>query len=123
MISAALISGCVAVQQSELSDSSRQASAVVTTGLTSFQPPQIRIRRGETVIWRNTSLVRHTVTADPARAGSRSHVRFPPGAERFHSDLPPGGVYRHTFDVAGHYRYFCIPHEQQGMIGEVFVEE
>jgi hypothetical protein len=43
LISAALISGCVAVQQSELSDSSRQASVVVTTGLTSFQPPQIRL--------------------------------------------------------------------------------
>ena len=33
-----------------------------------------------------------------------------------------GESYRHAFEVAGTYEYFCIPHEGSGMVGTVRVE-
>lgn len=93
----------------------------MTTTL-NFAPRAITIRAGETVEWRNVSIMDHTVTADPARAKNPAHVRLPPGAEPFHSGtIAPGKVYRRTFPVAGEYRYFCIPHEEQGMLGTITV--
>jgi plastocyanin len=35
--------------------------------------------------------------------------------------IEAGGSYQHTFDIAGTYEYFCIPHEGAGMIGTVEV--
>ncbi len=88
-----------------------------------FVPERATLRVGETVEWRNTSDVMHTVTADPRRAASRQSVHLPPGARPFASQqLEPGDVFRHTFEVPGHYRYFCEPHERAGMIAELFVE-
>ncbi len=49
-------------------------------------------------------------------------VALPVGAKPFNSgNLKPGQAYRHTFTVPGRYRYFCVPHEGAGMIGEVVV--
>lgn len=93
----------------------------MTTTL-NFAPRQTTIRVGDTVEWRNVSPMEHTVTADPARARNPAHVRLPPGAESFHSGtIQPGQTYRRTFTVAGEYRYFCIPHEEQGMVGTLTV--
>lgn len=88
-----------------------------------FLPDTVRIRAGQTVVWRNTSDVVHTVTADPSLAVRPENVRLPAGAEPFDSgDLVPGGEFRHRFEVAGEYVYFCIPHELAGMTGVVIVE-
>ena len=96
--------------------------ATVTMGMSSFEPASIRIRRGQTVQWRNTSLVTHTVTADPRLAANPANVVLPPGAPAFHSgSLQPGQVWSRTFAVPGTYRYVCLPHERQGMIGTVVV--
>jgi plastocyanin len=35
-------------------------------------------------------------------------------------EIAPGESYRHTFDIRGVYQYFCIPHEDDDMVG--FVE-
>lgn len=89
-----------------------------------YQPESITVRVGDTVEWFNVSrLVGHTVTADPDAAFEPQHVLLPPGAEAFDSGLlPPGESFRHTFTTPGRYVYFCIPHEMDGMIGEVIVE-
>ncbi|PSP67144.1 hypothetical protein BRC85_07490 [Halobacteriales archaeon QS_1_69_70] len=34
-----------------------------------------------------------------------------------------GETYEHTFDTPGNHRYFCIPHERDGMTGVVAVSE
>ncbi|MBW3534854.1 MAG: plastocyanin [Gemmatimonadetes bacterium] len=88
-----------------------------------FEPAVASIRTGQTVVWRNASSFVHTSTADPARANDPAHVRLPEGAATWNSgDVPAGGEFRKTFDVAGEYAYFCIPHETQGMLGQVIVE-
>jgi len=98
-------------------------AARVTMGLADFRAKTVTIRAGETVQWRNTSPIGHTVTADPARAANPANVALPAGAQPFHSgEVDAGQVWSHTFTVPGTYRYVCLPHERQGMVGTVIVE-
>jgi plastocyanin len=100
-----------------------RVDATVTMGMTSFNPATVTIEKGQTVQWRNTSLITHTVTADETMAGNPANVQLPPGAQSFHSgDIKAGQVWSYTFSVSGTYRYVCLPHEQKGMIGTVIVQ-
>ncbi|MBD3243940.1 MAG: halocyanin [Chitinivibrionales bacterium] len=99
-------------------------TAVVTMEELDFVPSRITIDAGRTVLWKNTSPLVHTVTAVPELANNPAHVALPPGAEPFNSgNLKPGDRFAHTFTVPGEYRYFCIPHENAGMVGTVTVRE
>jgi plastocyanin len=101
--------------------------AAVEVGMTNqlrFTADTVRVRVGQTVRWRNTSDVLHTVTADPSRAANRSNVQLPGGASTFDSgDMAPGAVFEYTFTIAGEYGYVCVPHELAGMVGTIIVEE
>lgn len=100
------------------------AAEVGMTNQLRFTPDTVRVRVGETVRWRNGSVVLHTVTGDPSRAAQASNVQLPAGAQPFDSgNMPPGAVFEHTFAVAGTYRYVCVPHEMAAMIGVVIVTE
>lgn len=95
---------------------------VVMTPQLTFDPATVEISVGDSVVWTNPAAVVHTVTADPALAADPDNVALPAGATAFHSgSIPQGGDYRRTFQVAGTYRYVCIPHETQGMVGTVVV--
>ena len=88
-----------------------------------YQPNSITIRSGQTVEWKNAGLVGHSVTDDPARASKPEDVTLPATAKPFNSGIVmPGGSFRHTFLVAGKYRYFCLSHEIDNMIGEITVQ-
>ncbi|MCW8193852.1 c-type cytochrome [Proteobacteria bacterium 005FR1] len=105
-------------------DQFSQPTVVEMTDKLKYVPAKITIQPGGTVEWRNTSSLVHTVTADAQKASDKSHVKLPPKAGSFDSgNIQPGGSYRKTFDVPGQYRYFCIPHEAAGMIGEITVVE
>lgn len=99
-----------------------------------FLPEAVEASVGEPVVWRNTSSRAHSVTA--------YEDQIPPDASFFASGgfeseqaardawLEQGGgtiyggeTYRQTFRVPGTYHYFCIPHEPQGMVGQVVVSE
>lgn len=100
------------------------AGAVVTMSAAHrFVPQRVVVAVGQAVQWRNTDGLEHTVTCDPALARDRGSARLPAGARTFHSGaLPPGDAFSHTFRVPGTYRYFCLIHERDGMVGEVVVE-
>ena len=119
---AVLLSGC-AIGGPAYGPKAPDVAAVVNmTTLLSFTPGEVTIRSGDTVEWRNTAIMHHTVTADPARARNPALVELPAGAAPFHSgEVQPGGVWRHTFTTPGRYRYICLPHEGQGMHGVVNV--
>ena len=61
-----------------------------------FAPARIEIARGTTIEWTNRDQVQHTVTA---RDGSFNSGMIDPGAK-----------YRRTFEEAGTYEIFCMPH-------------
>jgi plastocyanin len=91
---------------------------VMMTDAFRFEPSSVRIAVGETVEWRNASHFSHIVTDDP----KLGNAAIPDGATPFSSgEIPPGGSYYRMFLRAGSYRYFCIPHEGIGMVGEITV--
>ena len=120
-LAAVLACGCASGSQEP---GAAAAAAVVKMTNFDYEPGTVRVRAGETVEWQNKSIVSsHTVTCDAAKARDASaHVALPAGAEPFDSGkVKAKGTYRHTFAVPGQYRYFCIPHEGMGMVGEVEV--
>jgi plastocyanin len=78
-----------------------------------FEPADVTIKRGETVTWTNTGQNFHTVTS-----GSEC---TPSG--KFNAELPPGDQFSQTFEAAGVYPYYCVPHCSMGMTGTITVEE
>jgi plastocyanin len=99
------------------------AAAVVDMGFASFEPEVVHIRAGQTVEWRNTALITHTVTDDKSVAADPDDASIPEGATPFNSgDLPAGQVYSHTFTAPGTYKYFCAIHEGHAMFGTVVVD-
>ena len=86
------------------------AGDTVVVGMTNtlvFSPATVRVRVGQTVLWRNTSDIMHTVTAPSFDSGS----------------MEPGDSFSHRFTEAGEYPYVCVPHERAGMVGRVIVTE
>ena len=99
------------------------AAVVGMTNTMKYTPDTVRVAVGQTVRWENSSAVMHTVTADPEEAFKDESVKLPDGASTFNSgNLDPKDTFEYTFEVAGTYRYFCIPHEAVGMVGTVIVE-
>jgi plastocyanin len=87
-----------------------------------YRPSSIQINAGQTVEWQNDGQVSHSVTDDPARANQPGDALLPAGVAPFNSgNVMPGGRFRHTFSKPGRYRYFCLTHEADKMIGEVIV--
>ena len=97
---------------------------------TFFKPPRLVVEPGETVTWWNDSIYDHTVTAYGERipeeaayfssGGFEAEVRARNGVDA--KTIGERGRYRHTFEVPGHYNYFCIPHESwDTMAGTIIV--
>lgn len=87
-----------------------------------FEPETIKIKVGDTVTWTNTQLVAHTVTFDPAKARHPESAILPAGVQPFDSgEMAQDQTFKHTFTVKGHYKYFCILHEDMKMFGFVDV--
>jgi plastocyanin len=88
-----------------------------------YQPSTVQITVGETVEWENDGQVSHSVTDDAARADKPADALLPAGVKPFNSgNVMPGGRFRHTFTQPGRYRYFCLTHEGDRMVGEVMVQ-
>lgn len=88
--------------------SSDDKTVVVQLGEHYFDPSAITVKVGTPVVWRNVGQQTHDVHA---RDGS------------FDSPLlNPGNTFTFTFTKPGHYPYYCIPHEGDGMTGQVDVQ-
>jgi plastocyanin len=122
---AAMIAGAVFIVGCANADGADIAGTKViqmTSGL-KYEPVEITVNVGDTVQWKNVSIMGHTVTADPALAKQADHVALPTGATPFNSgNIGPGKTFAYTFTVPGTYKYFCIPHESMGMVGRVIVK-
>jgi plastocyanin len=88
-----------------------------------FLPDKVTIKAGQTVQWVNNAKTLHSVDGDPSMALKPSDVSLPPGAKPFDSGfMKPDMTWEYTFKVPGTYKYTCVPHEKDGMNGEVVVK-
>jgi len=96
----------------------------------SFSPSEATVKAGENLEFRNDSGAAHSVTAYddgvPERAEYFSSGNLKDeGAAREGVGaalVKPDDSFEITFGEPGTYRYFCIPHESQGMKGTITVE-
>lgn len=86
-----------------------------------FRPRGVLIRPGQAVRWVNRDAGNvHTATAYHPDNGKP--LRIPEGAKPWDSGyLMPNDAFVMVFDVPGVYDYYCIPHEQAGMVGRIVV--
>jgi plastocyanin len=88
-----------------------------------FLPDKVIIKAGQTIQWINNAKTLHSVDGDPTMALKPSDVSLPPGAKPFDSGfMKPDTTWEYTFKVPGTYKYTCVPHEKDGMNGEIVVK-
>lgn len=88
-----------------------------------FLPDKATIKAGQTIEWVNNAKTLHSVDGDPTMALKPSDVSLPPGAQPFDSGfMKPDATWDYTFKVPGTYKYTCVPHEKDGMNGEIVVK-
>jgi len=111
-----VLSGCTNVSDnSETSADSAQVNEDVQSGATqtieiknmAFSPIQLKVGKGDTIIWINEDSAKHTVTSDS-------------GIELDSELLSKSMTYSHTFKNTGTYGYHCGIHPS--MIGSIIVE-
>lgn len=127
------LAGCIGLGTSGAAFGDVDGELVEMTDDNRFEPEAVRIPVGETVVWRTVGYAPHTVTAyenelPPEAAyfacgGFANEAAARDGASGSEGVLDRGEEYEHTFDVPGTYGYFCIPHEQVGMVGTIAIEQ
>ena len=117
----------VALALAACSDAGSSEDATVTMGEGHrFAPDVAVVQAGTVVTFVNESSEAHTVTAYDGAPAHFSSGGF--GSEEEARDnladalVGQEGTYEVTFDEPGTYRYFCIPHEDQGMKATIEVE-
>ena len=99
-----------------------------------FLPDTSEVGVGDTVVWGNNGSRGHTVTAYDSDIPSDADFFASGGYEDTAAareawanggggTIRPGETFERTFETAGEHRYFCIPHERDGMTGVVVVSE
>lgn len=106
------------------------AVTVEMTDDLNYVPETVEIAVGGTVTWENVGVVAHSVTAYadriPSEADYFASGDFDDEAEANRAYPERGSIgreesYSYTFDTAGTYEYYCIPHESGNMVGSVVV--
>lgn len=121
-LGATLLAACFSDRPGPTGNGGDGAVTVEMTPQLTFEPETVTIEAGEAVTWRNTSAFAHTATGDASKANDPSRVSLPEGAAPWDSGFVGADEdFTMTFDVPGEYRYFCIPHEGQEMVGTVIV--
>jgi plastocyanin len=111
------------------SSCSGSPSEIAMTDDIRFEPGTLSVEAGTTVTFVNDSDQSHTATAYSEEVpegaffssggfGSEAEARD----ELAGALVSPGESFEVTLDAPGAYRYYCIPHEDQGMKGTIEIE-
>lgn len=86
-------------------------NSVVIAGF-AFRPASLTVRLGATVTWTNQDSIEHTATSQTGPGTLVPSGVFDSGP------LGLGATFSHTFESAGEFHYFCLPHgsSMQGVI-------
>jgi len=122
MITLAIIIGATGLMGYPSSATAKTVTITMTDKPPMYMPAKLTIPVGTTVEWQNNAKTLHDVTTDADSVQKPADVKLPPGAKSFDSGfMQPGASFDYTFTVPGHYVYTCIPHEKDGMVGEIDV--
>ena len=80
-----------------------------------FNPSRLTIKVGDTVVWINDDDTRHKISFEDKSLNA-------PTRENAHK-FKAGDKFSFTFKKAGEFKYSCITHEGQDMLGVVVVED
>ena len=126
LVAGGLLAACGGGSSNSGSSGSSGGGSTTTVNMTDalkYEPASVTIKKGDTITWKNTGQLQHTATDDASKAANKSNASLPSGAQAWDSGLVDAGkTYSHKFDVAGTYKYFCIPHEAAGMVGTITVQ-
>ncbi len=118
------LTGVIAMVTPTTANAGAAAVVKMTDKPPMFKPMKVTIKVGQTVEWVNNAETLHSVTTDPDSAQKPGDVSSPPGAQPFDSGfMKPGMTFDYKFTVPGTYKYLCLPHEKDGMIGYVVVSK
>jgi plastocyanin len=108
------------------------ADHVIDMQAVAFEPSELTISAGDTVVWKHVGGEAHNVVAYEenipddasywASGGFDSEDAAREGWENGEGAVQSGQSYVHTFETTGTHEYFCTPHEAAGMVGSVTVE-
>lgn len=101
--------------------SAQTAVTVDATNSLKFVPATVCLKVGGTITWKNVGNLPHTTTDIASLAANPANAELPKGAVGWNHSLAPGASYSLKFTVPGAYKYFCIPHELLGMVGQITV--
>ena len=83
-----------------------------------FVPAELRVRPGDTVRWTNTDAFHdHSTVSGTGSADPHAGELWDSGILRL------GQSFEYTFESAGTFEYFSLPHEVEGMFGVVIVSD
>ena len=99
----------------------KTAVTVDATNSLRFVPASVCLKAGGTITWKSVSDIFHTTTDESALAANPANAELPPGATGWNHPLNPGTSFSLKLTVPGTYKYFCIPHETLGMLGQITV--
>ncbi len=97
------------------------AVTVDATDALKFTPASVCLKAGGTVTWKNVGNIFHTTTDEASLAANSSDAAVPSGASGWNQSLNAGQSFSLKLTVPGTYKYFCIPHESLGMLGQITV--
>ncbi|ADQ67661.1 plastocyanin [Halogeometricum borinquense DSM 11551] len=130
------LAGIGSVAAAGLAGCSTSGQGDYDVGMTAvaFNPSSLTVSVGDEVVWQNTSSRGHTVTAyddripdDAEFFASGDYESTKAARDAFNNEIggliDSGQSFSHTFEIPGEYQYLCIPHEAQGMVGTIIVEE
>lgn len=112
LVAAALLA-CGALASLPASVAAATANVTMSSSY-DYDPSSIKIARGDTVKWKNTSsFQKHDVTA-----GKPAGLFKSSGGQ---GGLGRNATYSYTFNSAGTFLYVCLEHQSEGMQGTVVV--
>lgn len=101
--------------------SAKSSVTVDATNALKFSPASVCLKAGGTITWKNVGNIFHTTTDSKSLAANAADAQLPSGASSWNHPLNAGSSWSLKLTVAGTYKYFCIPHETLGMLGQITV--
>ena len=128
------LSGCITPLRGSSRSSDDADGFDIGMSHNAFLPEEYTVSVGDLVTWKNNGSRAHTVTAyeggipEEAEFFASGEFQDETTARSDWHESGAGNLYtgeRFTveFTIPGEYRYFCVPHEPRGMVGQIIVEE